>query len=73
MDINRADLVTLSLVGVILLLLLRLTNGMVYGHKYKLPPRVPGLPFFGNTFQYPLRNAEQAKWATDLAERYGEM
>ncbi|KAF2795132.1 cytochrome P450 [Melanomma pulvis-pyrius CBS 109.77] len=39
--------------------------------KYKLPPRVPGIPVFGNTFQIPL--VQQGPWAKKLAEKYGEM
>lgn len=39
--------------------------------KYKLPPQVPGLPIFGNTFQIPA--VQQGPWAKKLAEAYGEM
>lgn len=39
--------------------------------KYKLPPRVPGVPIFGNTFQIPA--LQQGPWAKGLAEKYGEM
>lgn len=39
--------------------------------KYRLPPQVPGLPIFGNTFQIPA--VQQGPWAKDLAEKYGEM
>ncbi|KAL6406506.1 cytochrome p450 [Ilyonectria robusta] len=39
--------------------------------KYRLPPQVPGLPVFGNTFQIPA--VQQGPWAKDLAEKYGEM
>ncbi|KAK3312725.1 cytochrome P450 [Apodospora peruviana] len=38
---------------------------------YKLPPQVPGVPIFGNTFQIPA--LQQGPWAKKLAEKYGEM
>jgi hypothetical protein len=38
---------------------------------YNLPPLVPGVPLFGNTFQIPL--VQQGPWAKKLAEKYGEM
>ncbi|KAH8595657.1 cytochrome P450 [Bisporella sp. PMI_857] len=39
--------------------------------KYKLPPRVPGVPIFGNALQVP--PTQQGPWAKALAEKYGEM
>lgn len=39
--------------------------------KYKLPPRVPGVPIFGNALQVP--PVQQGPWARGLAEKYGEM
>ncbi|KIW43529.1 uncharacterized protein PV06_04623 [Exophiala oligosperma] len=41
--------------------------------RYKFPPMVPGLPIFGNSFQMPLTQIEQAPWAQSLARKYGEM
>lgn len=41
--------------------------------QYKFPPMVPGLPIFGNSFQMPLTQIEQAPWAQSLARKYGEM
>ncbi|OIW34931.1 cytochrome P450 [Coniochaeta ligniaria NRRL 30616] len=38
---------------------------------YKLPPQVPGIPIFGNTFQVPA--LQQGPWAKKLAEKYGEI
>lgn len=38
---------------------------------YKLPPVVPGVPLFGNSFQVPA--TQQGPWAKALAEKYGEM
>ena len=48
-----------------------LWRSSTYNAKYKLPPLVPGLPIFGNTFQIPL--SQQGPWAKKLAEKYGEM
>ncbi|KAK1761678.1 cytochrome P450 [Phialemonium atrogriseum] len=45
--------------------------GMVRKSKYKLPPRVPGVPIFGNSFQPPA--TQQGPWAKKLAEKYGEI
>ncbi|KAK3326931.1 cytochrome P450 [Cercophora scortea] len=42
-----------------------------WNRKYKLPPTVPGVPIFGNTFQIPA--LQQGPWAKELAEKYGEM
>lgn len=42
-----------------------------HASKYKLPPLVPGVPLFGNTFDIPL--VQQGPWAKKLAEKYGEM
>lgn len=42
-----------------------------FNSKYKLPPRVPGLPVLGNSLQIPL--SQQGPWAKKLAEQYGEM
>lgn len=39
--------------------------------KYKLPPRIPGIPIFGNTFQMPI--LQQGQWAQEMAAKYGEM
>ncbi|KAK5265692.1 hypothetical protein LTR99_008830 [Exophiala xenobiotica] len=41
--------------------------------QYKLPAQVPGIPIFGNSFQMPLTQVEQAPWAQKLAQKYGEM
>lgn len=39
--------------------------------KYILPNPIPGVPFFGNSFQMPLEG--QGPFATKLAEKTGEM
>ncbi|KAK5558115.1 hypothetical protein LTR46_003364 [Exophiala xenobiotica] len=49
----------------------QLIVGIIWNRKYKLPPRVPGIPFFGNTFQIPA--SQQGPWAKALAEKFGEM
>ncbi|KAK5320481.1 hypothetical protein LTR93_006693 [Exophiala xenobiotica] len=49
----------------------QLIVGIIWNRKYKLPPRVPGIPFFGNTFQIPA--SQQGSWAKALAEKFGEM
>lgn len=43
----------------------------VFNQKYRLPPRVPGIPFLGNSLQVP--KWHQGPWAMDLANKYGEM
>ncbi|KAF2647056.1 cytochrome P450 [Lophiostoma macrostomum CBS 122681] len=42
-----------------------------HNRKYKLPPQIPGLPIFGNSFQIPA--LQQGPWAKDLADKYGEI
>jgi hypothetical protein len=46
-------------------------NAYVKARKYKLPPRVPGIPIFGNTFQLP--PLKQGLWGIETAKKYGEM
>jgi hypothetical protein len=63
---------TTSAVGLIALMLVYYAYNSYQWHtKYKLPPRVPGVPVFGNTLQIPA--LQQGPWAKDLAEKYGEM
>jgi hypothetical protein len=57
--------------GVILYALQILIKTIIHTSKYKLPPRVPGLPIVGNTFQIP--PIQQGPWAKQLAKKYGEM
>ena len=42
-----------------------------FNQKYKLPPTIPGIPFFGNSFQLP--PLQQGPWAKEMAAKYGEM
>lgn len=55
----------------VVLLGLWLLQHLQQKRKYNLPPRVPGIPIFGNTFQIPA--LQQGPWAKKLAEKYGEM
>lgn len=54
-----------------LFIIKRVIQTIRWNQKYKLPPIVPGVPFFGNMFQIP--PLQQGPWAKQLAERYGEM
>ena len=39
--------------------------------RYRFPPIVPGLPFLGNTFQFP--KTDQGPYLKRLGDKYGEM
>jgi hypothetical protein len=66
----RAVVVTCLFAAIVLLL--RYAHSSYKWHKkYKLPPQVPGILIFGNTFQIP--EIQQGPWAKGLAEKYGEM
>ncbi|KAG8628525.1 hypothetical protein KVT40_004398 [Elsinoe batatas] len=56
---------------VLIAVVVKVIHDAQWNAKYKLPPRVPGIPFFGNTFQVPPK--QQGPWAKKLAEQYGEM
>lgn len=63
---------TTHLLGVLILILTGLyVRSYLTSSKYKLPPVVHGIPFFGNSFQIPA--TQQGPWAKDLAYKYGEM
>jgi len=49
----------------------RVVSNYLWNKKHKLPPRVPGIPIFGNTFQLP--PMAQGLWGQEAAKRYGEM
>lgn len=55
----------------ILLILYNHLKARQKAKKYNFPPLVPGLPFFGNTFQIP--TWQQGGWGKSLAAQYGEM
>jgi hypothetical protein len=56
---------------VILAIAQRIVSSHLYNKKYKFPPRVPGLPIVGNTFQLP--GNQQGQWGVQMARKYGEM
>lgn len=47
------------------------STSFLHQSKYILPNPIPGVPFFGNSFQMPLEG--QGPFATKLAEKTGEM
>jgi hypothetical protein len=55
----------------VLVLLFRKLRDYQFNKKYKLPPRIPGIPIFGNTLQLPPR--KQGLWGVEMARKYGEM
>ena len=58
--------------GLLVLLVVRQWfHSYLKSKAYRLPPTVPGVPIFGNTFQIPA--VQQGPWAKKLAEKYGEM
>lgn len=64
-------LVSAAFGALIVYAILNFVKSKNHASKYKLPPLVPGVPLFGNTFQIPL--VQQGPWAKELAEKYGEM
>jgi hypothetical protein len=62
---------TLFFAVVVLGIVQRIVSNHLYNKKYKFPPRIPGLPFVGNTFQLPL--SQQGPWGIVQAKKYGEM
>ncbi|KAK6072221.1 cytochrome p450 [Seiridium cupressi] len=64
--------ILLALSTIVLLLVGRwAVKAAQWRRTYKLPPQVPGIPIFGNTFQIPA--VQQGPWAKKLAAQYGEM
>jgi hypothetical protein len=61
---------TLAALSIILVLGWKI-NEYVKAREYRLPPRVPGIPIFGNTFQLP--PLKQGLWGIETAKKYGEM
>lgn len=49
----------------------RIVSNYLWNNKYKLPPRIPGLPILGNTFQLP--PMRQGLWGQEMTKKYGEM
>jgi hypothetical protein len=56
---------------ILVVILQRVFVKYVGGKKYKFPPRVPGLPVVGNTFQIP--PGAGGLWGSEQAKKYGEM
>lgn len=65
------ELIAAAFAGLVLILAFQSLQKARRSKKYKLPPQVPGVPLFGNTFQIPA--IQQGPWAKKLAEKYGEM
>ncbi len=62
---------TLFFALVVLAIVQRIVSNHLYKKKYKFPPRIPGLPIVGNTFQLP--GNQQGQWGVQMARKYGEM
>lgn len=60
-----------ALTTVALLIVANFVQRVRFNQKYKLPVEIPGIPFFGNSFQLP--PTQQGPWAKTMAEKYGEM
>lgn len=56
---------------IIVLLLFHKYQRYQFQSKYNLPPRIPGIPIFGNTLQLP--PLKQGLWGIEMARQYGEM
>jgi hypothetical protein len=62
---------TIFFAVVVLAIVQKIVSTHLYNKKYKFPPRIPGLPIVGNTFQLPL--SQQGQWGIVQAKKYGEM
>jgi hypothetical protein len=62
---------TLFFAVAVLVILQRIVSNHLASKKYKFPPRIPGLPIVGNTFQLP--GNQQGQWGVEQARKYGEM
>ena len=62
---------TLFFAVVVLVIVQRAVSNHLYNKKYKFPPKIPGLPIVGNTFQLP--GNQQGQWGVQMARKYGEM
>ncbi|TVY82299.1 Cytochrome P450 monooxygenase patI [Lachnellula suecica] len=68
-DTSTGSRVALAVLAIILVQ--RIVSNYLWNKKYKLPPRIPGIPILGNTFQVPPRAG--GLWAREKAQEYGEM
>ena len=69
--LTQRPLFGIAFLGTLILIAVWQVNRYVQARRYKLPPRIPGLPIFGNTFQLP--PLKQGVWAMEMAQQYGEM
>ncbi|PNS18180.1 3-hydroxyphenylacetate 6-hydroxylase [Sphaceloma murrayae] len=63
----------LALSSLLVWALALIVRSKLRARKYRLPPRVPGIPLIGNTLQFPADLSDQIVWAKKLADQYGEM
>jgi hypothetical protein len=69
--VAQRPVLAVTLLGILLLVTVWQVDRYARSRRYKLPPRIPGVPFFGNTFQLP--PLKQGVWAMQMAKQYGEM
>jgi hypothetical protein len=69
--VAQRPIVNILLLGLVVLIAAWKIQQNVKARKYKLPPRIPGVPVFGNTFQLP--PLKQGVWGIEMARKYGEM
>ena len=68
---TQRPLFGLAFLSTILLVAAWRINAYAKARRYKLPPRIPGSPIVGNTFQLP--PLKQGVWGMEMAKKYGEM
>lgn len=69
--VSPGPLVGFAVLSTLVLLTVWAVTSHVKARKYKFPPRIPGIPIFGNTFQLP--PLKQGVWGMEMARKYGEM
>ena len=67
----KRPLFGVAFLGTLILIAVWQVKRYVRARRYKLPPSIPGIPVFGNTFQLP--PLKQGVWAIEMAKQYGEM
>lgn len=68
---NTATSSKIVLAVLAIIIVQRVVSNYLWNKKYKLPPRVPGIPLLGNTFQVPPMG--QGLWGQEVSKKYGEM
>ena len=68
---TQRPLFGVTLLSTLVVIVVWQVNRHVQARRYKFPPRIPGIPIFGNTFQLP--PIKQGVWAMEMAKQYGEM